>query len=223
MDLGGIIQLVNLKLGEQSAFYPQSEIVLQGINPAQRLMCLAYPALNYVRTTVTVVADQPFIDLRQLTDSSGAIIGNRFRSIRRVVLGNVVDNLHSVSTTTGELRQLRSSTVKRLAGQNDWLAQRGEVRRYWLWGQYWMGLYKRPIDTTVLTVIYAAAPTPFTVDPVTGIPNSPTTIPDTPAVYHAVIAEIATGLLLLKEGNPQSERGMARIAGGLNVTHQNPV
>lgn len=220
MQLGDIIQLVNLKLGEQSAFYPQSEIVLQGINPAQRLLCLAYPALNYVRTTVSVVADEPFIDLRTLLDSSSNVIGNRFRSIRRVVLGNVTDDLHAVSATTGELRQLRQATIKRLAGQNDWLAQHGEVRRYWLWGQYWMGLYRRPIAATNLTIIYAAVPTPFTVDSVTGIPNAPTTVPDIPAVYHTAIADIAAGLLLVKEGDPQSTRGMLRVQAGLNLAQQ---
>ena len=216
MTLGDIIQLVHLKLGEQHTFYPQSEIVVQGINPAQRLLCLAYPTLNYVRTTVDVTADQAFIDLRTLPDASGNIIGNRFRSIRRVVLGNVTDDVSVISASTGELREIHHSSVKRLAGRNNWLSLHGEVRKYWLWGQYWLGLHKRPIDTTTITVVYAAAPTPLVLE-------VPTAVPDIPAVYHAIIAEVATGLLLMKEGDPQATRGLARIHSALNFTLQRPL
>ncbi len=216
MTLGDIIQLVHLKLGEQHTFYPQSEIVVQGINPAQRLLCLAYPTLNYVRTTVDVTADQAFIDLRTLPDASGNIIGNRFRSIRRVVLGNVTDDVSVISASTEELREIHHSSVKRLAGRNNWLSLHGEVRKYWLWGQYWLGLHKRPIDTTTITVVYAATPTPLVLE-------VPTGVPDIPAVYHAIIAEVATGLLLMKEGDPQATRGLARLHAALNFALQRPL
>ncbi len=216
MNLGALVTLVEQKLGSQTTFYTDAEIVDHGINPAQRLICLTYPMLNYVRTTVAVTTDQPIIDLRELLDGSLNIIGNRFRHVRRVSLGNVTDNLSTPTAATGELQKLEQTTVKRLAGRNDWFALHGEVRKYWMWGQYFLGVYKRPIAATTLTIIYSAAPAPLAL-------AAPTGIPDIPAVYHPVIAEIATGLLIMKEGAPQTERGLARIKAGLNLALQDPV
>ncbi len=216
MTLTEIVTLVEHKLGDQTTFYTDAEIVDQGINPAQRLMCLAYPALNTVRTAVTVTSDTPFIDLRTLLDLSLNIIGNRFRHIHRVSLGNVTDDIATPTAATGELERLEPTSIKRLAGRNDWMSLRGEVRRYWMWGRYWLGIYKRPIASTTLTIIYRAAPAPLAL-------ASPTGVPDIPAVYHPVIAEIATGMLILKEGDPQTTRGMARIGMGLNLLNQNPI
>jgi hypothetical protein len=215
MTLGDIIQLVNLKLGEQSTFYTPSEIVAQGINPAQRLLCLAFPSLNYARSAITVTADQPFIDLRTLLDANSVPVGNRFRRVRRIALGDVTDDIANASATTGELRELHASAVKRLAARNNWLSQHGEVRKYWLWGRFWLGLYKRPIDSTTITVVYSAAPAPLVLE----VPGG---VPDIPAVYHATIADVATGLLLIKEGDPQATRGMERIRAALKMPIANP-
>ncbi len=209
MTLSELITRVQQKLGSQTTFYTDAEIVVNGINPAQRLMCLVHPPLNYIRTTLTVTADQAFIDLRTLLDGSLAIIGNRFRSIRRVTLGTVTGNLATNTVATGELQKLDHATVKRLSARNDWMALRGLVRKYWLWGPYWLGLYERPIASTTITILYAAAPAPLVI-------TSLSASPDIAAVYHPVIAEIATGLLIMKEGNPQTARGLARIRSGID-------
>ncbi len=209
MTLTELIVRVEQKLGYQTTFYTDAEIVVNGINPAQRLMCLVYPPLNYIRTTLTVTADQAFIDLRTLLDGSSALVGNRFRSIRRVVLGNVLLDLHTNTAATGELQKLDHTTIKRLSARNDWMSLRGLVRKYWLWGPYWLGLYQRPIASTTITIIYAAAPAPLDIGTLSGVP-------DIPAVYHPVIAEIAVGLLIMKEGNPQTARGLARIRAGMD-------
>jgi hypothetical protein len=215
MDLGALIQLVSLKLGEQSAFYPSAEIVVQGINPAQRLLCLAFPALNYQRTAVTIIADQPFFDVRTLLDTNNNVIGNRFRSVRRVVLGTVTTDTPTVSSITGDIRPLHQTTVQRLAGQNDWLGQHREVQKYWMWGAYFLGLHPRPVVQETITIIYTAAPNIFDISVLTDVPT-------VPAAYHSTIAEIATGLLLCKEGDPQSSRGLARIQTALHL-QQRPV
>lgn len=208
MNLGAIIEQVKHKLGDQTTFYTDVEIVDHGINPAQRLMCLAYPTLNLVRTAVTITTDQPIIDLRELLDGA-TIIGNRFRKVRRVSLGDITADLATPTAATGELQKLEQTTVQRLAGRNNWLSLRGEVRQYWMWGQYFLGVYKRPIASTTLTIVYSAAPAPLAL-------ATPTGVPAIPAVYHPVIAEIATGLLITKEGDPQTTRGMTRVKMGLS-------
>ncbi len=209
MTLSDIQNLVALKLGEQSLFYPPEEITRSGINPAQRLMCLTYPLLLMQRATITVNVDLPFIDLRTVTDADGVILGNRIRRIRRVVMGDVRGDVPTRNAVTNELFELRETTVgaiSRLA--NDWMSHRGLIRRYWTWGTYWIGLYKRPITTTTITIIYDAVPAQLLFD----MDN-----PQTQDVYHRRIAEIATGLLLVKEGNPQGERGLKRVADALQL------
>jgi len=209
VTLSEIQQLVSLKLGEQTAFYPTNEVTRSGINPAQRLLCLVYPLLLRQRATVTVVADMPFIDLRTLTDASGLVLGTRIRRIRRVVLGNVSADAPTRNAATDELTELRETSVAALAGRaNDWMRHQGAVRHYWRWGPYWLGLYRRPIDTTTVTVIYDAAPVVLTLG---------TDTPQVQDVYHRVIADVATGLLLVKEGAPQGAHGVTRIVEALNL------
>lgn len=212
MTLSDIQNLVALKLGEQSLFYPPEEITRSGINPAQRLLCLVYPLLLNQRATVTVNADLPFIDLRQVTDSNGVILGNRIRKVNRVVMGNVSGDAPIHNAITDELFELRETAVGALSKHtNDWMSQRGLIRHYWKWGTYWIGLYKRPIIATTITVIYDAVPAQLVVG---------SDDPQTQDVYHRVIAEIATGLLLLKEGSPQGERGLKRIVETLALKQQ---
>lgn len=212
MTLGDIQNLVALKLGEQPLFYPPDEVTRSGINPAQRLLCLTYPLLLTQRVAVTVDPDLPFIDLRGVTDASGVIIGNRIRGIVRVVLGNVESDAPVRNAVTGELSELRETTIGALSKRsNDWMSHRGLIRHYWQWGTYWLGLYKRPITATTVTIIYGASPAQL-------VSGSDT--PQTQDVYHPVIAEIATGLLLVKEGSPQGERGLKRISEALQLKQQ---
>lgn len=212
MTLSDIQNLVALKLGEQSLFYSPEEVIRSGINPAQRLLCLVYPLILNQRATATVGADLPFIDLRQVTDASGIIIGNRIRKVNRVMLGNVRGDAPVHNAVTDELFELRETTVAALSKRaNDWMSQRGLIRHYWKWGTYWLGLYKRPITATTVTIMYDAVPAQLVGD---------ADDPQTQDVYHRTIAEIATGLLLVKEGSPQGERGLQRIAAALALKQQ---
>lgn len=212
MTLSDIQQLVSLKLGEQSLFYPADEITRSGINPAQRLLCLMYPMLLSQRATVTVDPDLPFIDVREVTDSAGVKLGNRIRRVTRVVMGAVTGNAPVHNPVTDALYELREMSVGSLSKYiNDWMSQHGIIKRYWLWGSYWLGLYKRPITATTITIIYDAVPAQLLFD---------ADIPQTQDVYHRVIAEIATGLLLIKEGEPQGSRGLQRIMGALQLQNK---
>ena len=215
MTLSDLVQLVWDKLGDQSLFYGREEIVRSGINPAQRLLCLVYPLLSMQRVTVTVIQEQAFIDLRTLMDSANVRVGHRVHRVSRVVLGNVTTDTPSRTVTGGELHELRLTTVGALSRRaNNWMTQRGLMTHYWLWGAYWLGLYKRVVTETVLTVIFHAMPAPMENDADT---------PDIDAVYHSVIAEVATGLLLVKEGQGEGERGVARVVKALNLQPQGAV
>jgi len=122
MNLENIIQRVSLKLGEQTLFYSPEEIVSNGINPAQRLLCLAYPTLLQKRIAIPVAPDQVFIDLRQITPS--------MRRVQRVVLGDVAGDGSIPIAGTGELQRLLPTTLIRLAGFNDWMRRTGRTGRH---------------------------------------------------------------------------------------------
>lgn len=216
MNTAQLVQLVSLKLGEQTAFYPTEEIVRGGLNPAQRLLCLVYPQLLTQRFVYTVFTEVPFIDLRTLRDSSNNLVGNRMRRVKRVLLGDISGDAPLLSTTTDEFTRLRPVSIQSLASQRDWMTQRGEVRKYWMWGDVWLGIYKRPVVDTTITIIFDAIPVQLSVDDLTASPSID-------EVYHAVIAEIATGLLLLKEGSPQGSLGLQRVVQALNLQVQGAV
>jgi hypothetical protein len=196
MNLGDLVQRVNIKLGEQSTFYPTEEIVANGLNPAQRLLCLAYPTLLQKRAVLSINPDQVFTDLRQITPT--------IRKINRVVLGDVTVPAGSFVATTGELTRLLPTTLERLAGFNDWMRKTGQTRKYWLHGAYWLGLWKRPMTTLTVSIMYDAIPEPLTL-------SSLAAEPDITQIYHPLIADIAAGLLVQKEGNPTGQRGLESI------------
>jgi hypothetical protein len=207
MTLSDIRELVLLKLGDQSRFYGAAEIDRSGVNPAQRLLCLYYPALLRQRATLTVNADVPFIDARTLQDAGGNTIGNRLRTIRRVVLGNVMADAPVRNAATDELKELRPITVPALISRTrDWLKDKGRVDYYWTYGPYWLGLYKRPLGETTVTVVFDAAPAPLLQD---------SDVPQVQEAYHRVIADIAAGILMTKEGEPQGTLGVNKVQAAL--------
>lgn len=202
MTLSDLYQRVNLKLGEQSLFYPQAEIIRGGLNPANRLLCLAHPALLQQRVLITVAPEEAFVDLRQTS--------TRIRRVRRVVLGDMTGEQPVLNVATGEYRDLTSTSVGRLASQANWFTQRGTLDHYWQWGPFWLGFYRRPFAATTITVIFDATPTPF--DEATMEQE-----PEIDTVHHPRIADIAAGLLLLKEGQPQASRGVQWIQHALSL------
>ena len=200
MLLGEILERVRVELGGQTTFYPAQEIIESGINPAQRLICLAYPLLLQKRLAMSVNPDQVFNDLRLLTPT--------IRRVNRVVLGDVTEENAAPTSTTGELGRLRQTTVGRLAGRRDWIAHQGITTHYWMHGAYWLGLWRRPMDVLTITVIYDAIPAVLSIEDLHQLP-------DLSAVYHPTIAAVAAGLLLLKEGAPETTRGLARMTEAL--------
>ena len=208
MTFSDIRQLVSIKLGEQTAFFTEDEVG-RATNTAQRLLCLTYPPLLRSRATLTVITDNPFIDIRTLQDTSGVTIGNRLRLVRRVVLGSVMADAPVPNAATGSLVELRQTSVPALSRRaRDWMRHQGEPTHNYLHGRVWLGVYKRPIAATTITVIYDAAPMPLIND---------ADIPQVVAAYHRVIAEIAFGLLIVKEGN---QYGLSIIVGALGLAGQ---
>ena len=195
MTFSDMRQLVSIKLGEQTAFFPDAEVG-RALNTAQRLFCMRFPTLLRNRATLTVIADNPFIDLRTLQDASGGTIGNRLRHVRRVVSGSVMADAPVPNAATGSFFELRAVNVQVLACRaRDWLGHQGDPRYYYLYGHIWLGLYPRPVTATTVTVVFDAAPHPLVVDG---------DVPQIDEVYHRIIAEVAFGLLLVKEGNQRS-------------------
>ena len=90
------------------------------------------------------------------------------------------------------------------------MRKRGDVTKYWLHGLLWLGLYKRPIGQVTITIMFEATPSVLVL-------SNAAQEPDIQETYHAVIAEIASGLLPMKEGMPYAERGLQRIATALNL------
>src|SRR5262245_54457480 len=197
MNLGELRTRVHLELGEQTTFYTDAEVLDVGLNPAQRLLCLAYPLLLQKRAILLLSPDNVWSDLRQLTPT--------VRRLNRVVLGDVRIEPTQVPAT-GELRRLLPTHLSRLAGYPNWLMHQGQTRLWWTFGPFWFGVYARPMVDIQVTLLYDAMPTPMVL---------PSDLPDVSAIYHNLLVDIAAGLLLMKEGTPESTRGIARVLGAL--------
>lgn len=188
------------RLGGNTTFYVEEEIIVNGINPAMRLLCLLKPELLTQRVTVNLLAEQTFIDIREQAP--------RNWSLRRVVLGTITGDTPT-KTAYGEFVELPYLSLDHLNARDDWFKQRGPIQGYWLHGRFHMGVYKRPEADRTLTLIFRAVPTAFTTN----------TMDQSPAfadVWHPLIADVGAALLLMKEGNVQIEkaRGMLTQAFG---------
>ena len=198
-----LVQRIWVRLGENTAFYPQTEVVRSGINPAQRLLCLLKPEVLVQRVAATVSAEQVFVDLRT--------VAPRCARLDRVVLGDVMTDAPARSAY-GELHDLLPTSLDKIAWQRDWFRQRGTPRYYYLHGRHWLIVYKRPQAERTLTLIYRAIPTAFT----------DVNLGDSPAfaeAWHPLVADLGTALLLLKEGSTQVEKalGMLKMFFGADI------
>ena len=181
-------------LGENSAFYPQAEVILNGINPAQRLLCLMRPDLLVQRTTVSLVANQVFIDLRQEAP--------RAWEIMRVVVGDVTGDTPVLSN--GQLHDLTPTGLKQLSRRRDWWRHIGLLKHYWRHSRHWLGIYRRPLAAYTLTLVYRAIPTAFRRDQFDGVP-------DVAVAWHTAIPKVSAALLLLKEGSAEISKAMQML------------
>lgn len=197
-----LLQRIQQRLGEQTAFYGDAELVANGLNAAQNLLALARPPLLRQRTTLSVVSDVPFYDLRETN--------RRILRLQRVVLGTITGDALTPDSTTGLTGDLTPIAVARLAStRSDWFTVHGPVEHYWQWGD-WLGVYPRPLTATTLTLVYDALPTPLTL----AVPDG---VPDMAAVYHPMLAEVAAALALIKEAGAEGQRGLADVARLLGV------
>lgn len=207
MTTADLLQRMQQKLGEQTVLYTDEELVLNGLNPALRLLTLRYPQLLRRRATITVTTDLPFYDLR--------LVSPRIHRIRRVVLGTITGDDPVRTANTGEFKDLTMTTVTKLQFTHDWLAKKGTIEHYWRWGTNWFGLYRRPTNDAVVTLLFDAVPDPLSVD-------TPTGEPAVISAYHPLLADIATGLVLVKEGATEGERGVTLIQESLGLAQGVP-
>src|SRR3990167_1320978 len=194
-----LLQSIWLKLGENTTCYPEAEVIVNGINPAMRLLCLMKPDLLNQRVALTLVAETSLIDLREHAPRSWIL--------RRVMLGTITGDA-ATKTDYGEFKPLLRTSVKKIAWQRDWFSKRGTPSSYYQHGRDWVGIYKRPTADRALTLIFRAIPTAFTTN----------TMSDSPAfaeVWHPLIADIATGLLLIKEGETQTAKARQMLSTAL--------
>lgn len=181
-------------LGENSTLYPQDEVILNGINPAQRLLCLMRPDLLTQRVAVSVIQNQMFIDLRQEAP--------RAWQITRVVVGDVTGD--APVRSNGELYDLTPASLKQLMRRRNWWQHLGRMANYWRHGRYWLGIYRRPLTAYTLTLVSRAMPTAFRRDQFDGVP-------DVATAWHATIAKVAAPLLLIKEGSAEIQKAMQML------------
>ena len=195
-----ILQRIWDHLGGNTLFYPEPEVIVNGINPAMRLLCLLKPELLHQRVLVSLLAEQCFVDMHEAAP--------RHWILRRVVLGDITGDAPT-KTAYGEFVDLPYMSLDQLNARGDWFKQRGPIQGYFRHGRFHLGVYKRPEADRDITLIFRAVPAAFT----TG------TMGESPAfaeTWHALIADVGTALLLLKEGNVQIEkaRGMLTQAFG---------
>lgn len=185
-----LLQRIWLKLDENTLFYPEAEVIVNGINPAMRLIALLKPDLLTQRVAYSVLAEQSIINIRELAP--------RHFILRRVLVGTITGDAPT-KTAYGELESLRYVSMDSINAQDDWFGQRGPLQSYTLHGRFLLILYKRPEADRTITLVFRAIPTAFSV----------ATMGESPAfaaVWHPLIVDVATALLLIKEGATQVEK-----------------
>ena len=172
----------------QDVFWTRFECVENGLNPAQRLLCLLKPDLVTVRTVITQEVDDTLIDLRVKVPRS-------FR-LQRITLGDVSLTASGPVPTQGRMGDLRRISLASLRQQRDWMTRFAPTPTHWYThGLTLIGLWPRNSRQVTLTLTHAALPAPLTW-------SVPTQEPDLPTQWHPVIADLAAPLMLLKEGSP---------------------
>lgn len=189
MNTTTLVDRTYQKLGiGQRTFWTEIECVDNGLNPAQRLLCLLKPDLVTVRTVITQEVDDTLIDLRVKVPRS-------FR-MQRITLGDVSLTASGPVPTQGRMGDLRRISLASLRQQRDWMTRFAPTPSHWYThGLTLIGLWPRNSRQVTLTLTHAALPAPLTW-------SVPTQEPDLPTQWHPVIADLAAPMLLLKEGSP---------------------
>lgn len=190
-----IIDLMQQRLGDVSRAYYETRICMTFLNYAQNFMALLPQYALLKRTATTIGAHGCFIDLR--------VAIPRYLKIRRVVLGNVATQQEVF--TFGETRRMYPISLKALAVRRQWIAEEGIPRHYFLVGATLIGVFPRPSSDTVITIMTTTLPTEYTM-------NTLMAECELQPSSHQVVVDVATGLMLLREGTVEGQKGVAMLA-----------
>lgn len=199
MTLTDLLNATSQKLDENTVFWTPEETILNGINPAMRLITYSKPALLTRRVATTITGEAATVDLR--------LVAPRSWQLTRVVLGDATTEDPVASNL--EYRKLDPTTLESIVWRRDWFNRRGQVTQYWRWGDHWLGFWKRPTVSTTVTLIFRAIPLAFTANDRFANPSPE---PELPNVWHPLIPDIATALLIIKEGVVQTEKAQAILS-----------
>jgi hypothetical protein len=193
-SFAAIVELIYRQV-ENRALYPTEEALLNGVNPAMRLLCLMDHMLHTERVAVSLAARRLTVDLRQVAARSHRVL--------RVLLGDATADTPAL--TLGQFAPLLPITRERLAClYPDWLRTVGVPSRWFLLGRHFVCVWPRPMAPVTLTLVCATVP------PAAAL----ATLASSPALdesQHAVIADLATPLLLYKEGAGEADRAVQQL------------
>jgi len=204
MNTQELVDRTYQKLGiGQRVFWTESETVDNGLNPAQRLLCLLRPDLYTRRTLIQRGVDEPLIDLRSAAPSA-------WRP-QRIALGDVTLTPPVPVPTQGRLGDLRKISLASLRGQRDWMTRLAPTPTHWYThGLSLIGTWPRHTQPVTLTLVYAAVPTALSWSVLTQEPDLPTQ-------WHPVLSDLAANLLMLKEGKGECQQAVQQMETILKV------
>jgi hypothetical protein len=196
MNTADLLARIYGHLGEGAeTFWPAEELVVNALNPAQRLLVLLRPALCTTRTLLTVPPDTLVLDLRQ-------VAAQTWRP-QRVALGDV--RTEDPVLSAGRVGDLRRITLRALRGQPDWMGVRQALPSHWyMHGAHLLGIWPRVAQPVLLTLVSAALPTPLSA-------QTPAQVPDVLPTFHPLIADVAAELARLKEGQTEVQLALTRL------------
>lgn len=190
-----LIDMTYERLGRNFAFWTRREVVLNGLNPAQNLLTLLDRSLFVFRRPVELVAGQAFINLQASVP--------RILLVRRVVIGRVPSEV--VTSSNEEFRPLRQTSFESLRLRENWFAAPGLIQSWFPYGRHMVGLFRRPMADTTLTLVGQEMPRALDV-------NEPRLESQLPEMLHPVIADLAVPFLLIKEGMVETQRALQIFA-----------
>lgn len=186
---------------EARALYPLAEVFANGINPAMRLMTLLKPSLLTQRVEYSFPAYSLVVDLRS--------VAPRTHQVLRVFLGAVGGD--GFLTPAAPFVPLYPTTRHAMAHlRPDWLKSINLPRQYFWLGHQQLALWPRAPHDLTLTLTCAVVPTPAT-------PETQQASPELDATVHDRIADLASELLRLKEGQGDTEQALQRLSTLLGI------
>lgn len=197
-----LLQRTYAILNSNEAFWLPDEVLMNGLNAAQRLLAVLNPSLLVQRTVLSLVAHEVLLDLRTLAP--------RAWRVERVTLGDATQT--TVVPTFGQRGDLRKTTLAALRSHRDWFKRTAAVPHAWyVHGMTWIGLYPRQTQALTVTLVYSAIPMELLL-------SEPDREPELPHTWHPVLPEVASSILQMKEGmGPEIEQAVARLQGVLGT------